>query len=148
MQNAECKMQNYLWLLAILALFQRKKRGFSLAFHSLFNPRFDYRDIVNTIRHKTDNHAKTDGCLPLWIPQKYQLKLTRNKCQYCTNYPRYQLFKPRKFYAEYPAYKPRNYNGQNSAKWQHPQKIAAKKPQNIHLILQSIFCRVQILYQL
>ena len=109
----------------------RKKRGFCPAFHYLFNPRFDYRDIVNTIRHKTDNHAKTDGCLPLWIPQKYQLKLTRNKCQYCTNYPRYQLFKPRMFYAEYPAYKPRNDNGQNGAKWQHPQKIAAKKPQNI-----------------
>ena len=109
----------------------RKKRGFSLAFHYLFNPRFDYRDIVNTIRHKTDNHAKTDGCLPPWIPQKYQLKLTRNKCQYCTNYPRYQLFKPRKFYTEYPAYKPRNDNCQNGTKWQHPQKIAAKNPQNI-----------------
>ena len=131
MQNAECKMQNYLWLLAILAPFHEKSEVFCLAFHYLFNPRFDYRDIINTIRHKTDNHAKTDGCLPPWIPQKYQLKLTRNKCQYCTNYPRYQLFKPRMFYAEYHAYKPRNDNGQNSAKWQHPQKIAAKNPQNI-----------------
>ena len=135
MQNAKCKMQNYLWLLAIsrwlVALFREKSEVFCLAFHCLFNPRFDYRDIVNTIRHKTDNHAKTDGRLPLWIPQKYQMKLTRNKCQYCTNYPRYQLFKPRKFYAEYPAYKPRNDNCQNGTKWQHPQKIAAKKPQNI-----------------
>ena len=123
MQNAELFMA-----FSHISPISTKKRGFCLAFHSLFNPRFDYRDIVNTIRHKTDNHAKTDGRLPPWIPQKYQLKLTRNKCQYCTNYPRYQLFKPRKFYAEYPAYKRRDNNGQNGTKWQHPQKIAAKKP--------------------